>query len=437
MGDKYIYVKRIIALICVMAIFIGIWTGIRYTVNDDTTSYTRVMMHEFYSQENIDVLFCGASLCYRSFDTDILDNELGLNTFNSGSSSQNIDTTYYIIKEAIDTYQIKKVVLEISPIMAMAMNIDARDSSEMTEVYAISDYMKWSLNKIQMLLKSSPSDLYINNFLVARRNWRKISDLNYVSNLLTVKKTSAYKEYQYDLLQHESEWYAGKGYVASNNQVSEGSFNDSYGKKELNVKQINDDWFLYLNKIINHCKKNKVDLILICAPLSEYLLSCYGERYDEYHNMILEIADDAHIEFWDFCLCKEQYLQLGCSSYGDSAHLNMYGASTFSKLVAKILCREQPVDELFYESSQQKLQESSPTVLGLVSAVDEKKIVSSATGTLEYKINICPTDGEEYELQNFAPNAVFQTKEGETGTIHIMSRVMDRPDEVKDYYFSY
>lgn len=153
--------------------------------------------------------------------------------------------------------------------------------------------------------------------------------------------------------------------------------------------------------------------------------------------MIFRIADDADIEFWDFCLCKEEYLQLDAGSYRDSAHLNMYGAVSLSKLVAKILSGEQQVDELFYENVQQKLQESCPAVLGLVSVEDEKRIISNVMGVLEYKIKINPIDDEEYELQDYSLNAAFQTKDGETGTIHIMSRVIDNPKEVKNYYFSY
>lgn len=437
MKDKLIYIKRIIAAVCIMIFFAGIWAGLGYIVNDDTASYTRVMMHEFYSQENIDILFCGASLCYRSFDTSILDEELGLNTFNTGSSSQDLDVTYYLIKEAVSRYKIKQVVLELSPIMTMNMDIDSRTSSDMTNVYIISDYMKWSPLKVRLLLSSSSSDLYINSFSIARRNWQKIKDIDYICNLLKIKDTSAYREYRYDLLQHGSEWYAGKGYVANNLQVSEGGFADLYGTRQIIIDQINDEWYEYLNEIIDYCKNNGVELILTCAPLSDYLLSCYGDKYNDYHDLISRISENANIEFWDFSFCKKQYLPLNASNYCDSAHLNMYGAEIFSKLVAEILLGEKSVDEICFDNVEEKLQEDEPAVLGLVSTGDGFRIVSNWADTLEYRIEICPTDGVAYELQDFDLNGEIHLNQGETGTIHIMSRTIDNPDEVSDYYFSY
>ena len=94
-------INKIVAIIFVGISFIGIWQLLRYMIVDDTKSYTRLTLHEYYNQENIDVLFIGASLCYRSLDTQILDESLGMNTFNLGTSSQDMDASYYLIKDAI------------------------------------------------------------------------------------------------------------------------------------------------------------------------------------------------------------------------------------------------------------------------------------------------------------------------------------------------
>lgn len=80
--------RKILAITFIIAFFIASWFGLRYISVDDSSSYTRLTMHEFYNQENIDILFMGASHCYRGFDTNVTEEMLGCNTFNLGSSSQ-------------------------------------------------------------------------------------------------------------------------------------------------------------------------------------------------------------------------------------------------------------------------------------------------------------------------------------------------------------
>lgn len=436
MGNKPVYLKRMVSAICVVVVLIGVWTGLRYIIYDDTASYTRVMMHELYSQKKIDVLFCGASLAYRSFDTKLLDEQLGVNTFNAGSSSQSIDVTYYLIKEAARTSEIKRVVLELSPIMAMYMDIDARDLSGMVSVYAISDYMRWSPSKLQLLLNAARPDLFINHFFVARRNWRQLGHIGALRKCVAGKNTSSYKNYEYDFLKHENEAYAGKGYVASTVRIKDGTFNDTYGSNAFSVDRINDDWYLYLDKIIDFCKNSGIELTLVCAPLSEYLVSCYGKEYDKYHNMLSKIAKNAGLAFWDFTLCKAQYLPLDAEDYQDSAHLNMFGAELFSGLFGDILRDDLSVDDLFYENTRQKLQERAPAVLGLISEKEKRRIISNKENALEYEITIVPDNRERYELQHYVTNTEFRVREGETGTISITSRVVGGSD-TRTYFFVY
>lgn len=52
-----IYLKRIIAVTCVCSMFAIIWKTLHYMIIDDRSSFTRIMMHEYYNQNNIDILF--------------------------------------------------------------------------------------------------------------------------------------------------------------------------------------------------------------------------------------------------------------------------------------------------------------------------------------------------------------------------------------------
>ena len=56
--------RHLPALITIFLFFACAWALMRYISVDDTNSYTRLTMHEFYNQDDIDTLFIGASHCY-------------------------------------------------------------------------------------------------------------------------------------------------------------------------------------------------------------------------------------------------------------------------------------------------------------------------------------------------------------------------------------
>lgn len=96
-----------------LLLFVGCGQFLQYILVDDTVSYTRITFHEMYEQDNIDILFVGSSHCYRSFIPEILDEKLGKNTFNAGTSSQHLDSSYMIIREAAKYNDIEHIYLEL------------------------------------------------------------------------------------------------------------------------------------------------------------------------------------------------------------------------------------------------------------------------------------------------------------------------------------
>ena len=59
-------------------------------------SGNNVVTHEFNNQENIDVIFCGASHVSHGIYPKLADEKFNLNTFCTGTPSQGIDGTYAI-----------------------------------------------------------------------------------------------------------------------------------------------------------------------------------------------------------------------------------------------------------------------------------------------------------------------------------------------------
>ncbi len=87
---------------------------LNFALVDDVRSYTRVMLHEMYTQEeNIDVLFIGSSHCYRTLNPGLIDNIWSKNTFNGGTSSQSLDGSYAILNEVAKNNDLETVYLEM------------------------------------------------------------------------------------------------------------------------------------------------------------------------------------------------------------------------------------------------------------------------------------------------------------------------------------
>lgn len=414
-------------LVCFLFFIILIECGkvFRYLLIDDTTSYTRITFHEMYEQENIDVLFVGSSHCYRSFIPEIFDKELGVTTFNGGTSNQNLDGSYMIIKEAARYNNIKHIYLEIYYNVAFAKY---KERTEMTGTYIISDYLKPSLDKFQYLFNASTKEHYPNSFILARRNWSKFFDEDYIKNLIIKKGTDAYKNYEYAYVTRGGvEWYTGKGYVANKETIEDWNYFSSNGWNSISLENISEDWFHSLKEIIAFCDKKEISLTLISAPMPNYLLAGVG-NYDEYVKLIQSIVEETNIDYYDFNLCKEEFFSNQSSLFKDTDHMNCYGAEIFSCLFADFINGKISVEELFYDSYSEKLKNLEPTVFG-ISYHDEKnennelirncKIISTGNENLEYEIHVFPTEREPYKIQNFSKNRFFIITPKEHGTITI------------------
>lgn len=425
---------RMVAVLCIAGLLVGIWRGLRYVLVDDTASYTRVMMHEFYNQDNIDVLFSGASLCYESFDIGVLDEKLGVNTFNAGSSSQDLDASYTLIKECIDNYDVNQIYLELSPIMATNMDIEQRDPSNMTGSYLIMDYLKPSLNKLEYMLSASKKEYYAESFLVARRSYENIFSVEKMTEIVRKKRADAYRNFTYENLRDAHFWYVGKGYVECDVRLAPHVFYDSYGALNIDLQEIHEDWFATLDKIINYCNENGVELTLVCAPLSNYLLAAYGEKYGQYHDRIAEIATQGDVKFYDFTLCKEK--QFGDAAlYRDGAHLNMFGARVLSNLLGDIENDQVRLEDISYGSAAEKLEAQNPELWGIAIQDEEMKIVATHPEEMLFSVSIEGEDATPIVLQEWEANTIISLPEGYTGRIHVSARCIEN-DEIQEGWFT-
>ena len=425
---KYNVFKYMLTILLFITFLFIIGKTLRYILNDDTESYTRITYHEMYEQDNIDVLFLGPSHCMHSFDPSQLDKKLNMNTFNAASSSQALDGSLLILKEACKYSDIKQVYLDLFYNNSYDIH---KERTQMTNAYIISDYLKPSADKYVYLLNASGSEHYANSFIVARRCWKKMFEPGYIPGLLKKKNTEAYRNYEY--VKHENAEYAGKGYIKNLPSVKDWDFFDTWGWVPAAPETFSGDYKNDLMNIIDFCREHGIKLTLISAPTSDFCLTAIGD-YDDYIAWVRSVAKENGIEYYDFNLCKEQYFPSTSEYFIDPVHLNYKGADKLADTFSELVNGKVSYDDMFYDSYGEKLNSLEPTVFGVTfmneyadngEIIKNCRIVSSSPETLEYRISVSPDTSDEYLLRDYSSDPSFIMDPDVTGTVTVEYRSSD------------
>lgn len=403
---------------------------------DDTASYTRLMMHEFYEQDDIDILMVGASHCFGGIAPSIVEENTGKSVFLASSSSQPPDVSFALIKEAVKFYDIEQIYLEISAAIAVGTG-SYKERTDMTQVYLISDYMRPSLNRVSLLLGASSPEYYLNGFWYAKRTGVETFSWERVASVLSKKRTDLYREFGYDYAGNDHQTYVGNGYIAESYQIEPSKYyNNSGNNARIDTGMISNDWCDTILDMIDFCRKKNIKLTFYAAPVSNFQLAASG-NYDEYIAYVKDLVDGKAVEYVDFNLLKEDYLPYLTTNFSDGDHLNMYGAEAFSKIFSDYVNNELP-REAFYGSVREKLEKTEPEYYGIAYRDDTDgqriRLISNHPGKLEYKVEMAYDDRESLLFQDFSQNSQLCIPYDQLGTIVVTYRLIGNGEEVSIRY---
>lgn len=444
--------KTILSCIIFLILMLGINEFFHYLLIDDTKSYTRIMMHELYeSEENIDVLFLGSSHSYRSLNPEITDEVFGAHTFNAGTSLQGLDTAYALLVETDKQNDLKEVYVELYYGITSETYHERKD---LTATYLVSDYMKPSFNRIQLLINASSPKHYFNSFILGRREWEKLFDAAYLNELFAKKQSTSYKNYEY--IVDATDAYMGRGFVGSSIIYGEDSnympsesfaFYDNYISKDCKT---------YLGKIIDYCKKNNIRLAFYSAPMHNFDLASFG-NYDYYIKQVNDFLADYDVFYYDFNLCKPEILDIDGTKLMDSHHLNIAGAEQFSRVFGEFFTGK--LDEsIFYPTFNAKLKDIDTPLLGYImkpmdeffdEVKDEDKYFDFDTYnyvsinpltykdvTFEYRISK-DVDDNILPFQDWHENTILFYPKNESGIFYIEARITGTTEIINETHYEY
>lgn len=347
---------RVVLFLSVLCLLTGLANYCLYNDN----RYTRVMFHEMYMSEQMDVVFIGSSNVYRHFDTEIWDESLALQTFNLGTSAQTPDAAYYIMKEVFKDKKPRYCIYGINSILFLKMDIYDNPQNH----YIIFDYLKPSFDKCMYGYAVFHDKSLLNACIPFTRNAN--ADLMATGKeVLGIKGRSVYQNYGYQVYgMSDTEEYRGKGFVYSQRQTQEGEVGEPGGYL-FSDYDVNEKYIDYMKKLKKLCDSNGCELIFMVPPLPYASMKVQGD-YQRILDFYENTAESLGVTLFNFDLSRPEYLLMEDEDFYDYAHMSGKGAQKFSRTAAKLVKRyidgEKIEKSKYFYSSYEELLNHSPWI---------------------------------------------------------------------------
>lgn len=291
------------------------------------SSQEGALIAEYYDNKgNNDVILVGDCEVYENFSPITLYEKYGITSYIRGSAQQMIWQSYYLMEETLKYEKPKAIIFNV-----LSMKYDTPQSTgdaSQREAYnrMTLDGMRWSASK-----------------------WNSIK----ASLTEEEKEKEAVFSYIFPLLRYHDRWSSLEKqdftYLFSKKQLSDNGYLMQTGVKPFASEYkeprprdftFGENSYKYLDMMVNLCKENDVELILIKAPsLSPVWWDKWDEQMVEYANKhglayynLLEVADEVGIN-WQ------------TDTYDAGLHLNVYGAEKLSSYFGKILSEKHNIPD--------------------------------------------------------------------------------------------
>lgn len=377
---------------------------------------------------NVEMLFIGGSRIYRSFDPNVFEDELGLeNVMNFGSPAQRPKTTYYLIKDVLERYEPKYIVLG-----ATTNGLMFEQSPH--DIFFVLDRLHFK-NRVKCVI-----DTYgLNEGLLV------LTGKSEFANNLRIKKIVKNVRTKKANNSGEADETLGKGYFGEIKYLKPGnvtytelaSYDDTTFSKEA---------YDYFDKTIQLCKKKNIKVFLVTGPctlMNMYRVQHYQNAVDFYE----AYAKDNGIKYFNMNFIRDREKLLPDEKFLDFLHVNRDGGQFISKVLANVLSGElngEDSKEMFYEDFDE-LKETVHRIPGMkatVKSAGEKlrfDIESLHNDDIvpEYRILAKEKDGKYKVLSNWKTTDVITLNREKTvkyDSVRVEARTgMNYPDEIVAY----
>lgn len=286
----------------------------------------------------LDMLILASSQGVRGISPEILDQQLGCNSYNMASSLMPLKTRYFFLEKEVARNPVDTVIIEVS---YDSLTIKWKDRKLEGQLYALGrlpntlDRLKYTISNVPF---SQSFELIYDSMY---RGFRSISRLCDGRGLIG-----------------ESKSYQTKGFVGGNSSPLGAINPDKYFKQKMDTVIYSEN-LEYLEKIILFCIEHNIDVMLMSTPRANasILASSDWDILNEYY---IEVSQQYDIPFYNYNLYKGRtQLFLDESDYIDPGHLSISGSEKMTMLLAEAVQSYQngiDISNQFYASYQEMIE---------------------------------------------------------------------------------
>ena len=282
----------------------------------------------------VDTVFMGSSWTYMGYDCSLYDERTGAVSFNAGTIGQSTIDSYYYLKEIKKNNPIKTVYYNIHQ-----LKLQTPKSTIHTMV--VNDRLS-GINRWKHLINAvNPKDL--GNISKAYRYREQLWKTSIINNVKS-KMTSKYREGEW-INDSDMQKHVKMGFIESHNKI-QNSNNENFvlTDKDWEIGSILAYNMTYLNKIVELCAEEDIQLILVTPPFTLGFLQATG-HYEDFSRFISSYASEKGLEYLDFNKLVDSPF-VDEELFTDTSHLNYMGAELFTTLLCDY--RNQSENVKFY-----------------------------------------------------------------------------------------
>lgn len=301
-----------IAALLVLVLILGLLQAL--VVPKYITNPEGLLTGEYYADAGgHDVIFVGDCEVYESIVPSVLWEEYGITSYVRGGAQQLVWHSYALLEETFKYESPKAVVFNV-----YALKYDEPQSEAYNRMTF--DTMRWSGAKLSGIFESMTEDESIVEYIFPL--------LRYHSRITELES----EDFEYWLKSPED--VSDNGYLM---KTGIRPMPESEPITDPPDELIPKGSFEYLDRMLELCKENGCELILMKAPTNP---RGYW-WYDEWDAQISEYAEEKGISYYNFIPEAEQMgIDWQTDTYDEGLHLNVYGAEKLTKRVGELLQQE-------------------------------------------------------------------------------------------------
>ncbi len=298
--------KRAVGIVAFVLIFLSVFLCAERILSRKSTEgwwNVTAKIDGFYnSPENeYDVIYFGSSNTYCSFNPLVVWEKTGVKSYVFATQQQPVWATYHYMVDAFERQTPEVAVMDV---LMFSKNDEYYDDGVN---YTFCDNMPLSKNKLELVWASAPKGERFNlafKFMKYHSRWNELTKQDFLYRKANMEDYS-------------------KGFYILTQEYDSAVHTDV--SKEKATAELSEKNLTYLHKIIDLCKENGVELLLVKAPSNATL----EEKH--YYNAVEKVAEERGVSFVDYNLMySEIELDLEHDFY-DATHLNVTGAEKFSE----------------------------------------------------------------------------------------------------------